>query len=257
MQSLNRIYAGQGTVRAIHYSCEGFDNTDEARSRKITTIGVYNFSNQETTSFSIVNVAEVLRIPREEVSDRFEEIERQILDDFYNMVKTTDTSLWVHWNMRDTYYGFSAIDHRARVLGLAPEPIDESRKVDLARVIRDLEGPQYLEHPRLENLLRKNDAIPRGFLNGAQEAKAFEDREFVKLHSSTLGKARAIWKLAELAASGDLQTDAKWLVRHGRRAKDIGSAIGDNWLYPILSLLIGVVGIAVGIAGFAWGLSQS
>ena len=244
IQSLSRIFEDRGTVRSIHYSCEGFDEADEARSRKVTAIGVYNFANNESTGFTIANTAEDLEIIGEDITCRFEDIERTILQEFYDLLRNTETAIWVHWNMRDNYYGFSAIDHRARVLGLEPVMIDESRKIDLARVIRDLEGPQYIENPRFQNLLEKNDAIPRGFLSGAQEAKAFEDQAYVKLHSSTLGKARAIWKLAELAASGSLKTEASRWTRHGRRPSDIGWAFADHWASAPLSILFGIVGVA-------------
>lgn len=194
---------------------------------------------------------------KDSIEGNFEMIEAKILKDFYDMIRATETVTWVHWNMRDTYFGFSALEHRAKILGIDPVVIDDSKKVDLSKVIWDLEGPGYIDHPRLENLLRKNDILPRGFLSGDQEAAAFEAQAYIRLHGSTLSKVRAIWEVAELAASGNLRTDASWLVRHGRRPSDIGAAIGENWLYPVISLAFGLVGTAIGIAGFIWGLSQS
>ena len=243
-QSLTSIFERKGTVRSVHYSCESFYNEDGKSSRKITAIGVYNFDNNESRGFSIANTAEELRIPKDDIECRFEEVERRILEDFYSFVSKTETVLWVHWNMRDTYYGFRALEHRAQVLRIKPVVIDDTNKIDLARVIRDLEGPKYVKDPRLENLLKKNDILPRGFLNGEEEAEAFENQGYVKLHGSTLSKVRAISKIAELAASGDLRTDAPWLVRHGRRPSDIGWAFADHWASAPLSILFGIVGVA-------------
>ena len=252
-QALATIFEPKGVVRSVHYSCESFYPDDERTSRRITAIGVYDFTNNHSRGFSIANTAEELRMEKSDIEDNFEMIEARILKDFYEMIRATETVIWVHWNMRDTYYGFSALEHRARVLGIDPVVIDDSQKVDLAKVIWDLEGPGYIDHPRLENLLRKNDILPRGFLSGEQEAAAFEAQAYIRLHGSTLSKVRAIWEVAELAASGNLRTDASWLVRHGRRPSDIGAAIGENWLYPIISLAIG----ALGIAGFIWGFLRS
>jgi len=173
-----------------------------------------------------------------------------MLKEFYSLVERTETSFWVHWNMRDTYYGFRALEHRAKALGVPPASIDDSRKVNLAKLMRDLEGPEYVGHPHLESLLKANGDLPIGFLNGEEEANAFESGAYVKLHASTLSKVRAIWEIAELAGSGTLRTKAKWWVRHGCRPSDIGWAIGQHWLYPILA-------IALGAGGLAWGIAQS
>ena len=250
IQSLANIFEGNGTVRSVHYSCESFYGDDDRTSRRVTAIGVYTAGNNESRGFSIAETAEALGIDKEDIEGNFEEIEKKILKDFYSMIDTTETALWLHWNMRDTYYGFRALDHRARVLGLSPTLIDDIKKVDLADVIHNLEGPAYIEHPRLENLLQANGGLPRGFMSGKEEADAFENRAYVKLHASTLSKVRAIWKIAELAASGSLKTEASSWTRHGRRPSDIGWAFAGHWLYPILA-------IGVGIAGFFWGIFQS
>ena len=244
LQSLANIFEGNGTVRSIHYSCESFYGDDDRTSRRITAIGVYTAGNNESRGFSIAETAEALGIDKEDIEGNFEKIEGKILEDFYSMVDMTETALWLHWNMRDTYYGFRALDHRARVLGLSPTIIDDSKKVDLANVIRNLEGPDYIEHSRLENLLQANGGPPRGFMSGKEEADAFENRAYVKLHASTLSKVRAIWKIAELAASGSLKTEASWWTRHGRRPSDIGWAFAGHWASAPLSILFGLVGVA-------------
>lgn len=249
LQTLASIFAEKGTVRSVHYSCESFYKEDERTSRRVTAIGVCNFTSGDCEGFSIANTAETLEIPDTEIEGRFEEIERDMLKAFYSLVESTETSFWVHWNMRDTYYGFRALEHRANALGITPASIDDSKKVNLAKLIRDLEGPDYIGHSHLESLLRANGDLPRGFMSGEEEAAAFESGAYVKLHASTLGKVRAIWEIAELAASGKLRTEAKWWVRHGYRPSDIGWAIGEHWLYPILA-------IAFGAAGFAWGIAQ-
>ena len=145
LQSLANIFEGNGTVRSIHYSCESFYGDDDRTSRRITAIGVYTAGNNESTGFSIAETAEALGIAKEDIEGEFERIEKKILEDFFSMIDTTETALWLHWNMRDTYYGFRALEHRARVLGLSPTVIDDSKKVDLANVIRNLEGPDYIE----------------------------------------------------------------------------------------------------------------
>lgn len=244
LQVLDTIFAERNTVRSIHYSCESFYKENKRTSFRVTAIGVYSFKSNQSEGFSIANTAEILKIPELDIESRFEEVERRLLEEFYSLVKKRDTDIWVHWNMRDTYYGFSALEHRARVLGIDPVPIEDSKKIDLSKVILDLEGPDYIRGPRLQALLEKNDLLPRDFLSGEDEAKAFDEHEYVKLHSSTLSKVRAIWKVAAWAASGELCTETSWLVRHGRRPKDIGWAFADHWASAPLSILFGLVGVA-------------
>lgn len=69
---------------------------------------------------------------------------------------------------------------------------------------------KYIDHPRLEKLLVKNNIQPRTFLNGADEAQAFNDKEYIKLHQSTLSKADVFATLIDHAANNILKTNAKW-----------------------------------------------
>ena len=90
--------------------------------------------------------------------------------------------------MRDINYGFPAIAHRFRVLKGEPVEIPESQLIDMARLLIDMYGVQYIGHPRLQKIMLKNHISDINFLTGAEEAEAFEKKEFVKLHQSTLRK---------------------------------------------------------------------
>ena len=122
-----------------------------------------------------------------------------MLDAFYNFVERYSDCQWVHWNMRDANYGFEAISHRYRVLGGKATEIQDSNKVDLARAMHDVLGPKYIEHPRLYRLLERNEMVPRNLMSGEEEAIAFENSEYVRLHQSTLSKVDALMNIAEAA----------------------------------------------------------
>ena len=111
---------------------------------------------------------------------------------------------YLHWNMRDANYGFQAIEHRFRVLcgnDASLYVVDDKYKVDLARLLQDIYGSHYIEHPRMEKLVRKNGIALLDFLPGYGEAKAFEDRHFAALHLSTLRKVDVIANIDSLAKS--------------------------------------------------------
>jgi hypothetical protein len=117
---------------------------------------------------------------------------------------------YLHWNMRDINYGFSAIEHRYRVLGGDPFLVEDQNKCDLARLLIDIYGVDYIGHPRLEALLAKNNIQALDFLTGAQEAEVFEKRQFVRLHQSTLRKVDVIATIAGRAHDRRLRTNTTW-----------------------------------------------
>lgn len=69
-----------------------------------------------------------------------------------------------------------------------------------------LYGVDYIGHPRFENLMLKNSITAREFLNGKEGAAAFESKEFVRLHQSTLRKVDVLANLAGRAHTSDLKT---------------------------------------------------
>ena len=103
-------------VLVIHYSCESFAACVDGRTPRITSIAVRNLESAQTVSFSIHKVAEVRGIEDEETRSRYDELEGEMLNEFFDFVATQKNMRWVHWNMRDINYGFQAIEHRYKVL---------------------------------------------------------------------------------------------------------------------------------------------
>ncbi len=101
----------------IHYSCESFYDRADGSSPRITSIAVYNIGSGQTNSFSIHQKAEIKKYSRNDIEKHYEELEKLMLDDFYDFVKLHEKYNWLHWNMRDINYGFQAIAHRYKVLG--------------------------------------------------------------------------------------------------------------------------------------------
>jgi hypothetical protein len=165
----------------IHYSCESFYDIPEGRTPRVTSIAVKYFDTAQIKSFSIHKVAEVLGVPFNQIENRYDELEKTMLDSFYEFVDKHNRNNWIHLNMRDVNYGFEAIAHRYSVLGGSPIAIDDNSKFDIGRILIDMYGPDYIEHPRIEALCRKNNITMSHFLTGAQEAQAFVNREYVKL----------------------------------------------------------------------------
>jgi len=246
-RTLSKLFEHPNNVLVVHYSCESFYDRPEGASPRTTSIAVRYLASGQTTSFSIHQVAEELGIAYNDIVAKYDDIEREMLRRFFDFVRRHSQFYWLHWNMRDINYGFAALEHRARVLGVEPEHIVDDYKVDLARILIDLYTPRYVGHPRLQKILQLNHIGMRDFLTGREEAEAFDAGNFAKLHLSTLRKVDALANLAERTEAGQLKTNASWWERNGSSIIGAVDALTDNWVVKIFGLLALVVGIVAGI----------
>lgn len=234
-------------VVVIHYSCESFYDRPDGSSPRITSIAVRNLYSAQTRSFSIHQIAEINGYPLDDVEEHYDELERQMLDAFYEYVSRHQDHMWLHWNMRDINYGFQAIAHRYRVLGGNPTEIHESRLVDLSRLLVALYGRDYVAHPRMQKLIEKNGITKRDFLAGAEEAVAFENQEYVKLHFSTLRKVDILAGIVERVDEESLVTNSTWKDIYGLYPAAAGEWLQSHWLPTIIITLLTVAGFIISI----------
>ncbi len=236
-------------VWVIHYSCESFYDLPKGRSPRITSIALANLDSAQTTSFSIHQVAERESIPFDQIEKHYNELEKKMLEEFFQYIGSYREMKYLHWNMRDGNYGFAALEQRYRMFDGEPFVIDNKNKIDLARLLIDIYGTGYIGHPRLPKLLGKNQMKAPGFLTGAEEAKAFEKRNYVGLHQSTLRKVGEIANLARRANDRYLKIDTSWREMHGGRIRYV-----LNWLseHPLITLfgLLGSIASIIGIVLF-------
>ncbi|MBN9509766.1 MAG: hypothetical protein J0I21_11730 [Alphaproteobacteria bacterium] len=244
---LDSVFADAANTWVIHYSCESFYDRPNGASPRITSIAVRRLDSGQTLSFSIHQVAEERGIPFDQIEAHYDDLERKMLDAFYQHVGSHKGMKYVHWNMRDINYGFAAIEHRHRVLKGAPVIVEDDKKTDLARLLIDIYGVGYIGHPRLENLLARNSIKPRDFLTGPQEAEAFERRNFVGLHQSTLRKVDVIANLAERAHSRQLRTNTTWWEMHGGRLRAVTKWTVENKTVAFLASLATFIGLGIAI----------
>ena len=207
-EQLAKISNNCNSIFVIHYSCESFYDLSDETSPRITSIAVRNFATGQTESFSIHHIAERnLELSIKDIPARSNELEKKMLKQFYSYAENHPNYIWLHWNMRDSKYGFAALEHRYAVLGGEPFEIQESRRCDLTELLKQLYGDSYIEHPRLENLVRKNSITDRDLLRGIEEAKAFKNGKYIKMHQSTLRKVTIISDIANRALAGTLKTN--------------------------------------------------
>jgi hypothetical protein len=145
------------------------------------------------------------------------------------------------------FYGFPAIEHRFRVLGGDPVIVDDDKKIDLARLLIDIYGVGYAGHPRLEKLLERNHIQPLDFMTGAQEAEAFERRNFVGLHQSTLRKVDIIANILARAQDRNLKTNTTWWEMHGGRLRTFFIWVGENPIFVLIAGAASIIGLVLAV----------
>ena len=246
---LAQLTSNADKVVIIHYSCESFFDRPDGSSPRITSIAVRNLGTGQTTSFSIHQMAERdKKLQIDELNAHYDDLEKRMLKEFYDYVEKHETHTWLHWNMRDINYGFAALGHRFKVLGGKPYELHESRLCDLARLLVDLFGPGYIGHPRLTKLVEKNSISMLGFLTGEEEAKAFDDGEYVKLHQSTLRKADILSNIVGRTANGTLKTEARRKEIYGGYFAYVVEVLREH---PVFTL-IGFIGAIASIIGLCF-----
>ena len=227
----------------IHYSCESFYDIHDGHTPRITSIAVYHYASGQTESFSIHKTAEKLKINLKEIEKHYDELEHSMLLDFFKYAEKRQNLFWIHWNMRDINYGFKAIEHRFSVLGGVPYKIPDSQKIDLARKFIECYGAGYVGHPRMKCILERNDIKAKDYLSGQEEAEAFKNHEYVKLHMSTLRKVDVFANLLNRAINNTLKVNSKWTEIYGLSIQGIMNFCKDTWwiqiIWTVISMILG------------------
>lgn len=242
-KSLEGLFKEARHVFVIHYSCEGFYNSKDGRTPRVTSIAARSLASAQTKSFSIHKAAEQQHVVFADITEHYDRLERKMLDEFFQFVRANLHCSWLHWNMRDINYGFQGIEHRYRVLGGVPIEISDEKKVDLSRVLVAVYAEMYAAHPRLESVTVQNGLRHKDFLGGEAEALAWENRDFVKLHQSTLRKVDIMANIAGKAHAKSLSTSAPWKDRLPLHPAAAVEAMKEHWIYALIGLLVGCFGV--------------
>ena len=240
-------------VVVVHYSCESFYDRPDGSSPRITSIAVRNLESGQTESFSIHQIAERKGFKVNTIEEHYNELERSMLDEFYDYVRRHSGHTWLHWNMRDINYGFQAIAHRYQVLGGSPQRVQEDKLVDLSRLLIRIYGGGYIGDPKLTRLAEKNSKMHRDFMDGKSESEAFVNQQYVQLHQSTLRKVDVLANIFERTADRTLKTDSRRVDIYGNYLIAMVELAKEN---PFITAVVGGVSFISAIVGIVSWLSK-
>jgi hypothetical protein len=239
---LKELQANLASLRVIHFSCQSLSDANEGYSPRITSIAVLHVERSVMHSFSIHLVAEEKRVARDEIESHYDGLEGEMLSRFFQFVAENPESKWLHWNMSNINYGFETLSHRYKVLtGKDAPSIPDTRRYNLSSLITTRYGSNCVDHPRMTKLMELNGGVHRDFLNGQEEANAFEAKEFVKLHKSTMSKAywfqNMFWRLVRNKV---VTQRSNWMDRANRTAESRTAKV------------LGLIAVLCSLAQIAW-----
>ena len=238
----------------IHYACQGFYDIQNENTPRIASICIYFASSKQIFLFSLASLADRESADLSHADDAIlDKYELKLLTDFYSFIKNDKTAKaikhWLHWNMKDQNYGFEALAQRYMKLSgkrKAPVQIDNDCRTNISSLLVNRYGTNYADHPRLENLLKKNNIQPTNIMNGLDEAKAFSNKEFTKIDRSIQSKVQAFSEIIERSANDELKTNSKLLKDiYGVSLGGIAQYVKENAILSLISSLVGGIIVSV------------
>lgn len=237
-ERLDELFAHPRSVLVIHYACQSFNGPQEQGSPRVAAIAVRNLGTGETRSFSIHEEIELRSLTADSARERLSELEAAMLARFFRFAAENKAMRFVHWNMRDVKFGFPALEHRARVLGVEPYEVHDSQKFDLAMLLASIYGTDYAKRPHMESLARKNRLPLAGYVPGRDEPDLFERGEYFAVLRSSLAKVTLMADVVVHAHDGTLKTSAGlWTMNFGR-VREAYELVAEN---PVYGLGMGIV----------------
>lgn len=196
----------------IHYSSSDIHNAPV----KICCISTQDYNLKQTNTFSL----------REFSS------ETEMLKDFLNFVKQNQDKFYLGWNLKDSTYGIPVIQNRInQLIGNVKIPINNSDMYDLDTILEKKFGFNYVSHPKLYNLAKRNNLTLINFVDGSEECKLFENSEYQKIEQSTNRKVRTISNLLTLLFANNLKVENQ----------SISSKFRDLISSPYIQIFIGIL----------------
>jgi hypothetical protein len=244
---LSQITKDKSKSFIIHYSCESFV-TNHGRTPRVTSICIVNLMTSQTNSFSIHLQAQFVNLDFDNLTQsQYDMVELAMLTEFTDFVREHPTAKWVHWNMRDSNYGFLAINNRLRILNGQPYVIPDDLKFDYPRILQLLYTDDYeLNRPkgRLLNLAERNKISTINAMTGQEEADAFDNKEYLRLHMSTLRKVDIIQVIINKTESDELLVNSSKAKIYGLTFTGIIILVKET---PWLLLVVTAIGYGLNL----------
>ncbi len=184
-------------VKFVHYYSSPWVDAQTGTPRPLM-IGVRDFVTGKLDLFAVHTLAELRGFEPSEILGKLDQLEKGILEAFYESIQVNRKMRWVHWGMEGPVWGFPALAHRFRALGGRPPEIPAQRQINLAAALKLTYGAQYAPNPRLPSLAEMNGVNVHGWLWPLEDLQAAtRAAEYTRM---TLSLGRQLNVIAEVFA---------------------------------------------------------
>ena len=233
----------------IHYARQNcFEDAYEKGPRVIAIVAM-NAESGQTMVFSLRKIADAYGYDFFDITEsEKDEIEKEMLSSFFEYIKQNTQKKWLHWNMKNNNFGFSAIEERFKNLGGDPTHLEENTLFNISVLLRKKYGTNFAQDApwngkvmgKMYDIFALNGIADSYILNGEQEIKEYILKNITSIEQSILGKVKAFQVLAEKASDNDLKTRGNMIKDvYGMSISGIAQYIQDN---AILALVFSIVG---------------
>lgn len=227
----NRIYV-------VHYASSSINEA----TITITSVTFLKLDTKNSETFSLVNCRD----------------EKELLRKTFDFFSDKKDYIFAAWNCKNRAYGCSILsDTYSRYFIDDPKKIlNIDNWIDVDDLIEKEYTKDYVPHPKLENLSKKNDMTMKDFMDGNSEAISYENKEYKKIE---LSNARKTYIIAEILSR---LFDGSLIVKNNNLSEDninnftqisrkILSKEVEHYNYYFNLRLYSVVGIFVFLSFFA------
>ena len=110
-----------------------------------------------------------------------DEIEMEMLQQFFEYTESNAQKKWLHWNMKNNNFGFSAIEERYHNLGGDVRHIDENSLFNISQILKKKYGDHYAKDAvwngkvmgKMYDIFQMNKIEDSKILNGEQDFKEY------------------------------------------------------------------------------------
>ncbi len=245
LDEISRAASSRAHAFVLHYVGATF----AAAERRITAIAARNLGSGVTECFEIESELRRNGIEPHHASNKeLDQAERRMFDRFYAFVREHRNHFWLHWNMRNSMFGFPALENRQIALGGRKATIPDQFRVDLADRLIDIYGDSYANPTnRLRSLAEINRIALPHLIDGPDQGRVLEHGDFAAGTRSLLNRIDVMYVVAIKIFDRTLKTKSTLRDRIAtaggivRWVKDHPVAIAFAIAAPAITVVLGLL----------------
>lgn len=235
----------------IHYARQNCFVDAYEKGPRVIAIVVLNAKTEQMRVFSLKKSADKHNCDFfQSTNDMRDIIEKEMLQAFYDYVAENPRKKWLHWNMKNNNFGFSAIRERFENLNGNPGHFEEEDLINISVLLRKKYGTNFAQDcvwngqlmGKMYDIFTLNEINNLNILNGEQESKEYILENITPIEQSIIEKVKAFRMTMEKVADNSLKTRGNVLKDvYGISIRGIAQYIHDNALLAMISSLLGAI----------------